>query len=53
MTLYKRKWDCGVCEGPVYYEDKTEMMVCACGAIEQKKGKIITLLNNVDFRVIA
>ncbi len=31
MARYKRKFDCGVCGGTVYYDSETEILICKCG----------------------
>ena len=33
MARYKRKFDCGVCGGTVYYDSATEIILCKCGEV--------------------
>lgn len=34
MTLYRRKWNCAVCNKPLIFDDEKHTLICGCGSFK-------------------
>jgi hypothetical protein len=48
MTRYKRKFDCAVCGGTVYYDSVTQIIICKCAQVSINPIPSKELLDNFN-----